>query len=105
DRGMEISIRAMGGRYLPLKTGEPSGFNPFQLPPTQANLIFLKQFVRKLAEAGGEVTHRDEEEIDQAISAMMSDSIDKALRRLSLLLQFLPNPRSDDMNARPTVHS
>lgn len=105
DRGMEISIRAMGGRYLPLTTGEPSGFNPFQLPPTQANLIFLKQFVKKLASAGGEVTHRDEEEIDQAITALMSDSIDKSLRRLSLLLQFLPNPRSEDMNARPTVHA
>lgn len=105
DRGMEIAIRAMGGRYLPLKTGESSGFNPFQLPPIQAHLIFLKQFVKKLAEAGGEVTHRDEEEIDRAISALMSDSIDKDLRRLSLLLQFLPNPRSDDLHARPTVHA
>lgn len=104
DRGMEIAIRAMGGRYLPLKTGEPSGFNPFQLAPSQANLIFLKQFVKKLASAGGEsVTHRDEEEIDQALAALMSPSIDKPLRRLSMLLQFLPNPRSDDQNARPTV--
>lgn len=104
DRGMEIAIRAMGGRYLPLKTGEPSGFNPFQLEPSQANLIFLKQFVKKLASAGGEsVTHRDEEEIDQALAALMSPSIDKPLRRLSMLLQFLPNPRSDDLNARPTV--
>ena len=34
DRGMEIVIRAMGGRYLPLKTGLPSGFNPLQLDPT-----------------------------------------------------------------------
>ncbi|EBC1886523.1 VirB4 family type IV secretion/conjugal transfer ATPase [Salmonella enterica] len=105
DRGMEIAIRAMGGRYLPLKTGEPSGFNPFQLPATQANLIFLKQFVRKLAAAGGEVTHRDEQEIDNAVNAVMSDSIDRSIRRLSLLLQFLPNPHSDEPNARPTVHA
>ena len=106
DRGLEIAIRAMGGRYLPLKTGEPSGFNPFQLDATPAHLIFLKQFVRKLASLGGEIiTHRDEEEIDHALSAMMSDRIDKAFRRLSLLLQFLPNPRSDDADARPTVHA
>ena len=54
DRGMEVAIRAMGGRYLPLKSGEPAGFNPFQLEPTPANLIFLKQFVKRLASAGGE---------------------------------------------------
>ncbi|MCZ2328768.1 VirB4 family type IV secretion/conjugal transfer ATPase [Bartonella sp. F02] len=105
DRGMEIIIRAMGGRYLPLKMGEPSGFNPFQLPPTQNNLIFLKQFVKKLAEAGGDITHRDEEEIDKAIMALMSNSIDRSLRRLSLLLQFLPNPHLDDRDAHPSVHS
>ncbi|AGF75071.1 TrwK protein [Bartonella australis AUST/NH1] len=103
DRGMEIVIRAMGGRYLPLKIGQSSGFNPFQLPPTQNNLIFLKQFVKKLAEAGGEITHNDEEEINRAVEAIMSDSIDKSMRRLSLLIQFLPNPRLDDFNARPTV--
>lgn len=105
DRGMEIVIRAMGGRYLPLKMGKPSGFNPFQLPPTQGNLIFLKQFVKKLVEMGGEVTHHDEEEINQAVTAVMSDNMDKTLRRLSLLLQFLPNPRSYDPSTRPTVHS
>jgi type IV secretion system protein VirB4 len=106
DRGLEIAIRAMGGRYLPLKTGEPSGFNPFQLEATPAHLIFLKQFVRKLASLGGEIiTHRDEEEIDHALSAMMSDRIDRPFRRLSLLLQFLPNPHSDDTAARPTVHA
>lgn len=106
DRGLEIAIRAMGGRYLPLKTGEPSGFNPFQLDATPAHLIFLKQFVRKLASLGGEIiTHRDEEEIDHALSAIMSDRIDQPSRRLSLLLQFLPNPYSDDAAARPTVHA
>ncbi|WP_336278600.1 VirB4 family type IV secretion/conjugal transfer ATPase [Bartonella sp. CB175] len=105
DRGMEIVIRAMGGRYLAFKTGRPSGFNPFQLPPTQDNIIFLKQFVKKLAEAGGEVTHRDEEEINQAVTAIMSNNIDRSLRRLSFLVQFLPNPRLSDYNARPTVHS
>ncbi|EJE4644423.1 VirB4 family type IV secretion/conjugal transfer ATPase [Vibrio parahaemolyticus] len=106
DRGMEIAIRAMGGRYLPLKTGEPSGFNPFQLEPTAANMIFLKSFVKKLASAGGEmVTHGDEVEINNALAAMMSDSIDKPLRRLSMLTQFLPNPISDDADARPTVHA
>lgn len=104
DRGMEIAIRAMGGRYLPLETGQPSGFNPFQLEPTPANLIFLKQFVMSLVGGGAaKVTHRDEKEIEDAISGMMSH-IDKADRRLSTLLTFLPNPLDPDAT-HPTVAS
>lgn len=106
DRGMEIAIRAMGGRYLPLKTGAPSGFNPLQLDPTPPNLIFLKQFIKKLASAGGEtITHQDEEDIDHALMALMGQTIDKPLRRLSLLLQFLPNPRRRAGEAHPSVHA
>ncbi|WP_455465981.1 VirB4 family type IV secretion/conjugal transfer ATPase [Bartonella sp. B39] len=105
DRGMEIAIRAMGGQYLSFRAGRPSGFNPFQLPPTQDNLIFLKQFVKKLVEIGGEVTHHDEEEINQAIISIMSSSIDKSLRRLSFLVQFLPNPHLSDYSAHPSVHA
>ena len=72
DRGMEVAIRAMGGRYLPLKSGEPAGFNPFQCEPTPAGLLFLKQFVKRLASAGGDpVTHNDEVEIDQALKTLM----------------------------------
>ena len=53
DRGMEIALRAMGGCYLPLKAGQPSGFNPFQLEPTAAHLHFLKDLLKKLASVGG----------------------------------------------------
>jgi type IV secretion system protein VirB4 len=31
DRGLEILVRALGGTYLPLKNGAPTGFNPLQL--------------------------------------------------------------------------
>ena len=104
-RGMEVAIRSMGGRYLPLKNGEPSGFNPFQLEPTGANMIFLKALLRKLATSPGcDVSHHDERELDAGLEALM-EHIDKPQRRLSALVQFLPNPMSDDMNARPTVHA
>ncbi|MET0659372.1 MAG: VirB4 family type IV secretion/conjugal transfer ATPase, partial [Steroidobacteraceae bacterium] len=33
DQGLEILVRALGGVYLPLKPGEPTGFNPLQLDP------------------------------------------------------------------------
>jgi type IV secretion system protein VirB4 len=105
DRGMEIVIRAMGGRYLPLKTGLPSGFNPLQLPPTPNNMQFLKQFIKKLASAGGErITHSDEEEINRALNTLMFH-IDPPLRRLSMLVQSLPNPLYEGREGHPTVHA
>jgi type IV secretion system protein VirB4 len=105
DRGMEIIIRAMGGRYLPLKTGLPSGFNPLQLPPTPNNMQFLKQFIKKLASAGGErITHSDEEEITRALNTLMFH-IDPPLRRLSMLVQSLPNPLYEGREGHPTIHA
>ena len=48
DRGLEILVRALGGQYLPLRNGEPTGFNPLQLPETPENLEFLKTWLRTL---------------------------------------------------------
>jgi type IV secretion system protein VirB4 len=45
DRGAEILIRAMGGRYLAVENGKPTGFNPFQREPTESNILFLETLV------------------------------------------------------------
>jgi type IV secretion system protein VirB4 len=104
DRGMEIAVRALGGVYLPLEVGKPSGFNPFQMEPTPANLAFLRRLVAALASGGGvPISHRDEVEIDRALDALMHH-IDKRDRNLSTLLQSLPNPMTGD-EGRPTVHA
>jgi len=103
DRGMEIAVSAMGGRYFPLRNGEPTGWNPFQLEATSGNLLFLKELVKGLVSAGGHgVTHRDEEEIDSAVNTTMS-LIDGPDRRLSVLLQSLPDAVTDDASAHPSV--
>lgn len=105
DRGMEIAILAMGGKYLPLRNGESSGFNPLQLEPSKANMLFIKSLVKQLvASSGDPITHNDEREIDHALETVMTH-IDKPLRRLGMLLQSLPNPVSDEPDARPTVHA
>lgn len=92
DRGMELAIRAMGGRYLPLKSGEPSGFNPLQLELTPPNLMFLKSFLKLLiAGDGGEVSHLDDAEIDEALRALAL--LPKEVRRLKTLLQAMPRAR------------
>lgn len=105
DRGMDVAIRAMGGKYLPLKNGESSGFNPFQLEPTPENLLFLKRFVKCLITSKEiSVTHHDEVEIDEAIKTLMFH-IDKKSRRLSILLQSLPNPINGEFSSHPSVHA
>ena len=37
DRGAELFIRGIGGRYDRLSAGEPTGFNPLALPDTATN--------------------------------------------------------------------
>jgi type IV secretion system protein VirB4 len=102
DRGLEIAVRAMGGRYFPLKSGEPTGWNPFQLEPTSRNLLFLKDLVKALVASGGApLTQRDGEEIDRAVNTTMT-LIDPRDRRLTLLLQSLPDPAGED-EAHPSV--
>ncbi len=103
DRGMEVAVRAMGGRYFPLRSGEPTGWNPFQLDATSGNLLFLKDLVKDLVSAGGHgVTHRDEEEIDSAVNTLMT-LIDRGDRRLSVLVQSLPDAVTDQQDGHPSV--
>lgn len=105
DRGMDILVRAIGGCYSALKMGEPTGFNPLQMEATEANMLFLKRFVIKLVESSGDrITHRDEQEISQALKSVMK-RMDPEHRNLTMMLQFLPNPITDDQDARPTVHA
>lgn len=105
DRGLEVLIRMLGGCYLPLRMGERSGFNPFQLEPTPANLSFLKRFVRTLVSANGPVSLNDERQIDKGINTLMT-TIDKPLRRLSVLLQSLPHSAHvGDEDSAASVHS
>ncbi len=105
DNGMEIQIRAMGGRYLPLEIGHASGWNPFQLEPTPSNLAFVKRLVIRMATTKTDpVTHKDEEQINQALNTVMRE-IPRRDRRLSRLLESLPNPIVDDQDSRPSVHA
>jgi type IV secretion system protein VirB4 len=103
DRGLDVAVRAMGGRYFPLRLGEATRWNPFQLEPTSGNTLFLKELVRSLVMAGGHpVNHREETEIDTAVNSLMT-LIDRTDRRLSVLLQFLPDVATEDRDAHPSV--
>ncbi len=96
DRGLEIFVRASGGVYSPIKTGVPSGFNPFQMDPTEANMLFLNQLVKKIC--GGEFNNQEEKEIDNAIRGVMG--LPPALRRLGRCLEFLDPVNPEGPHAR-----
>lgn len=86
DRGAEIAIRAIGGKYLTLENGVPTGFNPFQMEPTQDNLLFLDELVIRLVAAGGyPVSITDKKNISNAIRTVMQMPLE--LRRLSTVTQ------------------
>jgi type IV secretion system protein VirB4 len=54
DRGGELFIRAIGGRYDVLRPGTPSGLNPLRLEDSAANRQFLIDWLALLA-GGGDV--------------------------------------------------
>ena len=99
DRGLQILVRALGGEYLPLKTGEPTGCNPLQLEPTPANLDFLKTWLRLLVQDGaGLLSVPDEADLEVALRGTLA--LDAPDRCLSRLIEFLDATVSDGVYAR-----
>lgn len=69
DRGAEIFIRAMGGKYTTIDTSKPSGFNPLALPETNENKAFLNEWIRSMVSVNGEtITATDMARINEAIN-------------------------------------
>jgi type IV secretion system protein VirB4 len=104
DCGLEILIRALGGEYLSLKNGSPTGFNPLQLPVTPANVEFLKMWLRELSkedsrsvfkEAGAV---REGADLDQALRGTFA--LEPEARRLSRLVEFLDPTDPEGLHAR-----
>ncbi|MFA7351244.1 MAG: VirB4 family type IV secretion/conjugal transfer ATPase [Methylotenera sp.] len=99
DLGGAIGVRAMGGKYYPIKNGVPSGFSPFQLEPTPDNLVFLEALVKKLVQHEGmPLTPAQEKEINQAIVGVMGATKNK--RRLGALLEFFDPTDANGLHAR-----
>lgn len=90
DRGLEILVRALGGEYLTLNSGVPTGLNPLQLPSTPENIEFLNGWLRELCRARGvkSLTRpRDHAELEQALRGTVA--LDVRDRRLSRLVEYL----------------
>lgn len=96
DRGLQVTIEAMGGRYFPLQLGQPTGWNYLQLAPNSRNIAFMQNLTTQLASEGVlEASLHDQREISKALDRL-TKFVDLPDRRLSTLLQFLPSAPSRD---------
>ncbi len=101
DEGLHILVRALGGQYLPLKNGVPTGCNPLQLDAAVAdNLEFMRQWLRRLVLRSPQdvLSARQEDDLDQALRGTLG--LEPQFRRLSRLVSFLDVTDSEGMHAR-----
>jgi type IV secretion system protein VirB4 len=98
DRGLEILVRALGGTYLQLKSGEPTGFNPLALPPTGRNVEFLKCWLRLLVRGTTPLSAREQADLEQALKGTLA--LEFPARRLSRLIEFLDPTDPEGIHAR-----
>jgi len=98
DRGAELFIRAIGGRYDVLRPGTPSGLNPLQLPETPANRQFLIDWLALLSGA----TDVDElGRIKEALDANFAQPRKhRRLRHLAELFRGGHRPHAADLWSR-----
>lgn len=90
DRGAELNIRQLGGRYYRVKSGEPTGWNPFQLNATKRNISFVKQLMRMLCTRhGNTLTPREEARLSHAVDAVMLEL--EPARRVHGITRVLEN--------------
>lgn len=88
DRGAELFVRGIGGRYDSIRAGEPTGFNPLSLPDTPGNKAFLRDWLGVLLKAQGP---EEEQTIAGAVDAAYAN--DASLRRLRHFKELLSGSR------------
>ncbi len=100
DEGLHILVRALGGAYLPLKNGRPTGCNPLQLPEAPDHVEFLKHWLRRLAQRAPDdrLSVRQQEDLDQALHGTLR--LERPARRLSRLIEFLDPTDPEGLHAR-----
>jgi type IV secretion system protein VirB4 len=98
DRGAELFIRAIGGRYDVLRPGFASGLNPLQLPDTPANRKFIMDWLAVLA---GGVDGEESQRIKDAVDANFAEP--PAHRRLRYIVELFrggQRPSGNDLWSR-----
>lgn len=103
DYSLKILVKALDGEYFSLERGRPSGLNPLQLSPTPKNILFLKKLIKTCVRSDGYgLLPKEDQQIDMAISTVMD--LPAQQRRFGVLLQAIPDVKSDDVNARASLN-
>ena len=102
DRGAEIFLRAIGGRYDVLRPGVPTGLNPLMLSDEPGNRRFLADWTAQLiAPVGGVLDVEDLAAIAEAVEANFSQPERyRRLRHFAELFRGGRRPSSTDLAAR-----
>ena len=99
DRGCDIAMRALGGRYFSLEAGQPTGCNPLQREPTPARLQFWAQLIRVCLETPTlPLLPADDRAIAEAVQAVAL--MPAPLRRFSTVRQNLPKAGANSLYDR-----
>lgn len=89
DRGADLLIRALGGRYSVIRGGHPTGFNPLRLPDSPSTRAFLANWLATLLTARGEPLSAAESQlVRQAIDDTFK--LPEEQRRLAIIAAFIP---------------
>jgi type IV secretion system protein VirB4 len=98
DRGAELFIRAIGGRYDLLRAGTPSGLNPLQLEDNALNRRFLIDWLAMLA-GGADID--ETARIKDAVDANFGQPAEhRRLRFLAELFRGGQRPHPADLWSR-----
>ena len=102
DRGAEIFLRALGGRYDAIRIGQATGFNPLALPDTPVNRAFLVDWCARLVTQPGETLAPDDiARIRDAVDANFDQEPRyRRLRYFAELLRGERRPHVADLAAR-----
>jgi len=99
DLGAAVAIRAMGGKYYPLKNGIATGWNPFKLDPTPQNITFVESLMRWFCMRNDQtLTPAQEKQLSDAVRSVFAAKPE--IRRFRSILQFLPNTEIGGLNTR-----
>jgi type IV secretion system protein VirB4 len=100
DRGGEILARAVGGTYLVLPAGEPSGLAPLKaLSDRPADVEFIKELVKGLVvDAGRSLPPEQERRLELGVRAVLS--LPPQARSFGELRAFLGHADPDGPGAR-----
>ncbi|GAA4035351.1 VirB4 family type IV secretion/conjugal transfer ATPase [Parerythrobacter jejuensis] len=105
DRGAELFVRGIGGRYDRIHAGEATGFNPLALPDNAVNRAFLRDWLGVLLAADGP---EELQTIAHAVDAAYENDADlRQLRNFRELLSGTRRPEPGDLSDRLSawIHS